>query len=229
MNATDNTPANTSEQLFLAAVSTGQSGQVAEMLVRDTSLANAKDSSGTSALLLSLYHKHSEIAAQIHAAREQISVFEAAALGDVNAIRDHYQAEKSCFENISNDGFTPLHLATFFAKKSAMRYILAHGGNVEAVAKNPSRVLPIHSAAATRDASVVRIILAAGADPDSQQSGGHTALHSAVMHDNLAMTVLLLSNGADIELQNDEGFSALRLAENQRATRCIVALRRLGR
>jgi len=227
INMNDNipSPATDGSQAFLAAVSAGQTEQVANMLATDTALADATDSRGTTALLLALYHKHDAVAAQVRAARKQISVFEAAALGDVPALRDHYRADERCFEEYSADGFTPLHLAAFFGHASAMRFILANGGDVEAVAKNPSKVRPLHSAAATRKANVVRLILAAGADADSQQMGGHTALHSAVMHDHLSMTVVLLSNGADVGVKNEEGQSAIDLAEKHDAKQCLKKLR----
>ena len=229
MNDNDPSAATDGPQAFLAAVSAGQTEHVAELLATDTALADATDNRGTTALLLALYHKHDAVAAQIRAARQHMSVFEAAALGDVPALRDHYRADERCFEEYSTDGFSPLHLASFFGNTSAMRFILANGGDVEAVAKNPSKVRPLHSAAATRKANVVRVILAAGADADSQQMGGHTAMHSAVMHDNLAMTTVLLSNGADVDVKNEEGQSAIDLAEKHDARQCLSMLRAIPR
>ena len=66
-------------------------------------------------------------------------------------------------------------------------------------------VFPIHSAAASQSTEIIKMLLQAGADPNSKQQGGWTALHAAAKHGNTAMTQLLLDNGADLNIQNDDG------------------------
>ena len=51
--------------------------------------------------------------------------------------------------------------------------------NAWADADNVFKVRPIHSAAAVRDRTSVRLLLEAGADPNVRQQGGYTPLHTA--------------------------------------------------
>lgn len=183
-----------------------------DVLLRQTpTLAAVKSEQGVSILLVALYRGHSDVAARIVAVRENLDIFEAAAMGKLARVRSLLDADARTLNTYSADGFTPLHLATFFGRFELVRFILANGGNVEASARNDSKVRPIHSAAATRDVRMVRVILSAGADPDARQTGGHTALHSAALHGNVPMTIALLAAGADPAVQNDESKSAMDL------------------
>ncbi len=195
-------------EAFEAAVVAGERTTVDALLLQSPELAAARNAGGVSFVLLALYHGQGEVAARIAAARDDLDAFEAAALGRLGRLRELASADPEALNAFSADGFTQLHLATFFGQLSAARFLLAQGADVDAVARNPSAVRPLHSAAATRDARIVRTVLAAGADPDAKQAGGHTALHSAVLHGNVPMAVALLSAGADPVARNDEGKSA---------------------
>lgn len=194
---------------FKESVLANDVAKVGELLQGNPDLAAIRDENGVSVLLGALYRGNTEVASRISAERSDLDIFEAAAMGDLTSIRRHMDVDPGALQSYSADGFTPLHLATFFSRMEVMRYVLANGGDVEAIAGNDSRVRPIHSAAATRDVRVVRVILAAGADADAKQAGGHTALHAAVLHGNVAMTVALLGAGADAGIRNDEGKCAL--------------------
>lgn len=196
---------------FREAVVTDDLATVDALLLKTPTLAGAKDENGVAILLLALYLQKTDVAARIAAARDHFDIFEAAAMGRLADVRSRLDTDSDALSTYSADGFTPLHLATFFGRIEVVRFILANGGNVEAIARNDAKVLPIHSAAATRDARMLRVILSAGADPDAMQTGGHTALHSAALHGNVPMTIALLAAGADPAMQNDEGQSAIDL------------------
>lgn len=196
---------------FREAVVAGDLATVDALLQESPDLAAIKDENGVAILLLALYLQKTDVAARIAAARDSFDIFEAAAMGKLANVRSCLDADPDALGAYSADGFTPLHLATFFGKMEVVRFILANGGDVDAIARNDSKVRPIHSAAATRDARMLRVILAAGADPDTKQTGGHTALHSAALHGNVPMTIALLAAGADPAMQNDERKSAIDL------------------
>lgn len=196
---------------FREAVTANDLATVDVLLQQTPALATTKDEHGVSILLVALYRGHTDAVTRIAAVRENLDIFEAVAMGKLARVRILLDADPGTLDAYSADGFTPLHLATFFGRFELVRFILANGGNVEASAHNDSRVRPIHSAAATREVRMVRVILSAGADADARQTGGHTALHSAVLHDNVPMTIALLAAGADPAVQNGEGKSAIDL------------------
>ena len=137
-------------------------------------LAAPRDEHGVSALLLALYHRRPEARDALLAAGAPVGPLEAAALGDVERLRDADLSARG------GDGFTPLHLAAFFGGAAAVRAILARGVEPDADADNPFGVRPIHSAAAVGDIESVRALLEAGADPNVEQQSGHTPLDAAL-------------------------------------------------
>jgi ankyrin repeat protein len=112
----------------------------------------------------------------------------------------------------SADGFTPLHLASFFSQPAAVEELLKNGADPNAVATNGSKLAVINSAAASNNAELVKMLLREGANPDSQQAGGFTALHAAAQHNNAEMVQALLDSGADASLPADDGKIAADMA-----------------
>jgi hypothetical protein len=118
-------------------------------------------------------------------------------------------------DTISGDGFTPLHLAAFFGLSDAVRLLLARGTLVDRNGTGWMTGTALHAGASGGHASVVRLLLGAGADPNNRQQHGYTPLHSAAANGDLESVELLLDAGADPAAANDEGETALILAEKQ--------------
>src|SRR3954453_10884259 len=133
-------------------VSVITSDDLAAPLREAPSLANARDDHGVSALLLSLYHRRPEARDALLAAGAEVGPLEAAALGDVERLRDADLTARGA------DGFTLLHLAAFFGGADAVRALLARGMDPDADAENTFRVRPIHSASAVGDHAAVRAL-----------------------------------------------------------------------
>jgi uncharacterized protein len=152
--------------------------------------ANARDESGVSALLLSLYHRRPKATEALLAAGAEVGVLEAAALGDVEKLRGADLSVRG------GDGFTPLHLAAFFGGAEAVRVILATGFPADADNENTFQVHPIHSASAVGDHASVRALLEAGANPNVEQQGGFTPMDAARHNQDTALEELLLEFGA---------------------------------
>src|SRR6266581_4878623 len=78
-----------------------------------------------------------------------------------------------------------------------MKVLLANGADVNA--KPPSRFqnTAVDSAVSGDHAEVVRILLAAGADPNIRSEANYTTLHKAAAHGNLDIVRMLLDGGAD--------------------------------
>ena len=161
-----------------------------------------------SPLLQALYERRFEDADGLRAASGPLTIFEAAALGDAERVRELLDGDPSLVEAVADDGFTPLHLAAFFGRSALVTDLLGRGAPAGAVARNPTLVQPLHSAAAARDAAAVRALLINGADPDARQQRGITAMHAAAMHGDREIVSLLMASGADVTLADDDGTTA---------------------
>ena len=199
---------------FLAAVKDGNGARVRELLAADPSLADARDESGVSALMLSRYHGAHDATAAIRAARTQLDAFEAATVGDVETLHDLLHADPALLDARSPDDATALHFAAFFAQPETARLLVDHGADLHAVSPTFGGVTPLHSAAAGGSAEIVHMLLAAGADASARQSLGFTALHAAAQNGDAAMARDLLDHGATDE-PTEDGRTALAIAEVQ--------------
>jgi len=197
---------------LLEAVRAGDADAVRALLEADPELAGARDGEGRSAVLLALYHRQAGARDALLAAGPPLDVFEAAALGRLDLLRDHLAADPEAVESRSPEGFAPLHLAAFFGGADAVRLLLAAGADANADGANVLGVHPLHSAAAVCDHGAVAALLDAGAEADCRQRGGFTALHAAAHADDPELARLLLGHGADPALANDEGADAAALA-----------------
>ena len=187
------------------AIKTRDINRLRDLIAAEPELAAARDQHGVSAVLVAQYHRQSIIAELLEKSGIELDVYEAAALGRVGRLESLLVEDAARAFAFASDGFTPLHLAAFFAQPEAVRLLLARGAPVEVVAQNPMKVTPLHSAAAGRSAEIVRLLLEAGADPNAKQQEGFTALHAAAMHDDVEMARALIEHGADPDARTDDG------------------------
>jgi ankyrin repeat protein len=195
-------------QEFFAAIHDNDCARVERLLGADPSLARARSANGVSALMQARYEGRLEIVALLRRKAGGLDIFEAATLGDLPRLRALLEADSSLARAFSSDGFSALHLAAFFSQPQVVEELLRRGADVNAVSSNSMKVAVINSAAASGRADLVKLVLAAGADPNARQQLGWTALHAAVAHDNVEMAQALLEAGADPALRNDDGQTA---------------------
>jgi uncharacterized protein len=161
-----------------------------------------------SPLMQALYEGRTEEAQSLAAARSDLDVFEAAAIGDVDRLRVLLDADPPLSTAWSDDGFTPLHLAAFFGHPEAARLLVERGADLEARSTNEQVALdaaPMHSASAAGQLEVCRVLLDAGADVNAVQHGGYTALLDAAANGNDKLVEFLLERGADRTARLDDG------------------------
>lgn len=194
----------TPEEL-IAAVNADDAGGVAALLAEDPSLVSARDTNGVSALLLSRYRFARDVTDALLAVDPDLDVFEAAALGYIDRLRERLIEDQARATAFSPDGFTALHYPAFFGKAEAARVLLDAGAGVNVYSRNDLNVQPLHSAAAGRHHEVCRILLAAGADVNARQQAGFTPLHEAAQHGDDELVELFLSAGADPTARLDDG------------------------
>jgi ankyrin repeat protein len=218
---------------MLDAVKAGNMAQVKKLLDADASLVNARAESGESVILLSIYYGHQEIRDLLLARGAVLNIFEAAAAGDLARLEALENSVPGTIKTFSHDGFTPLHLAAFFGRKSTADFLLSRGVDVNATSKNASALRPIHSAVAHRGdpevaLAIARALVAAGAEINVAQQGGWTPLHAAAFHGHTPMVEFLLAHGADVRVKADNEQTALAMAVGKKHAAAAALLRKHG-
>jgi ankyrin repeat protein len=153
-------------------------------------------------LLQALYRGEDEQVEKLLAVDPELDVFEAAALGRAERLRDLLDEDPSRANAFGDDGFHPLGLACFFGHPEAARLLLERGADVSALSTNEHvQTAAIHAAAAaagdeTTRYELVKLALEHGADPNLPQGGGFRAIDAARQNGDARVEQLLLEHGA---------------------------------
>jgi ankyrin repeat protein len=193
----------------------GDADGLRRILQQDPAHSEARDSAGVSLLMHSLYRGRRDLAELIASKKEALDIFEAAALGRLDRLKQCLRGARSAINSCSKDGFTALHFACFFGQPDAARLLLEHGAAVDAVAANPTQVMPLHSAASSRNLEAARLLLERGAPVNARQQAGWVPIHAAAQNGDRPMVELLLQHGADRKLVNDQGKTSAMVAREK--------------
>jgi len=191
----------------------GDADGLRRILEEDPGSAETRDANGVSLLMQSLYRGRPDLAEMV-AGKKALDIFEAASLGRLARLKE-LARDRAAVNSRSADGFTALHFAGFFGQPESARVLIEAGAAVDAVAANPMKVMPLHSAASARNLDAVRLLLEHGAPPNARQQGGWAAIHAAAQNGDRPMVELLLQHGADPKLANDEGKTAAMVASEK--------------
>jgi ankyrin repeat protein len=164
-----------------------------------------------SAILTALYHTKRDEAQQL-ADGAVLTIWEAAAMGRDERVRELLDGDPSLAAAWSADGYPPVGLAAFFAGPSTVRLLLDRGADLGAAARNPMKVQAIHAAVGSRNADSVALLLERGADVNARQQVGYTPLMGAAASGREDIADLLLQHGADAALRSDDGKTAADIA-----------------
>jgi len=205
-------------------VKTGDIENLKQRLAADPTQASSRNEQGLSLLMFARYQFKMDAVEAILAASPTLDLFEAAALGKVERLRELLDADSAMVNSFSSDGMTPLGLACFFGQPDAARLLMSHGANVNTASRNTMKVAPIHAAVAGKNAEVIDLILSSGADVNAKQQQGWTAIHSAAMHGDLALLEKLLARGADATVKSDDGKTPLDLARENSQPNVMTVL-----
>jgi ankyrin repeat protein len=189
---------------ILEAVRTGDLDGVRSLVADHPALAAATDEEGISASLLALYFGHAEIVQALLETQPELTVFEAAALGDRTRAEEMLEQDPSLVRAWSPDGFTLLHLAAFFGHEEIVELLLSLAADVSTVARGSIKVQPLQSAVTGRHTAIAARLLAHGADVNAREQSGFTPLHAAAQNGDEASVQLLLRHGANVRALTGE-------------------------
>ena len=156
-----------------------------------------------SEILEALYRGDRDRVDELLACQPDLDVFEAAALGRTDRLRELLDEDPSRANAFGADGFHPLGLACFFGHVDAARLLLERDADVNALSRNDRiQTAAIHAAAASeaKDEAtryeLVKLALDHGADPNLPQGGGFRAVDAARQNGDKRVEQLLLERGA---------------------------------
>jgi|SRR6266536_1143678 len=154
-------------------------------------------------VLQAIYRGDTEEAERLANGRE-LDVFEAAALGRIDRLRELLDEKPARANAFGDDGFHPLGLACFFGHLEEARLLLDRGAEVNALSRNEHiQTAAIHAAAASEGKDeatryeLVKLALEHDADPDLRQGvGDFRAIDAARQNGDSRIEQLLLEHGA---------------------------------
>ena len=121
---------STHAELF-EAIKAGNLERVRVLVTEEPTRANARGANGESAILTAVYHRQKEIASLLVARGAALTIFEACAAGEIDRVERLIESGSSV-NQLSDDGWSPLHLAAFFGHTKVAEILLADHADVRA-------------------------------------------------------------------------------------------------
>jgi ankyrin repeat protein len=228
-------PPEVSNTTLAEAILSGDLPAVKTILAENPELAVRQSKRGYTPITLAIIRKQTDIAVflaktypdalaipgqsgwtPLHFVLNSHKDFELAAPARRNLVQV-MAASGAPLEAQTDDGMTPLLLATYNAMPEAVEILLNAGANPDF--RSPKGGLTPFMVAATTDLRSMDLLLTAGANPRLQDARGRTALHylargSEAMPDGQAASIAqkLIENGAPINVQDNQQETPLMIA-----------------
>lgn len=156
-------------------------------------------------LLEALYRGDADRVSELRAQESELNVFEAAAFGETERLRELLDRDPASANAYGDDGFQPLGLACFFGHVEPTRLLLERGADPNTLARNEHiQTNALHAAAASENKGpevryeLCKLLLDRGADPNLPQGGGEfRAIDAARQNGDEAIERLLLERSAE--------------------------------
>jgi uncharacterized protein len=210
-------PTNETVTEFFGAIRAGELDRVKSLLDSDPALASAKNESGVSAALTSVYSGRKEIRDLLLAYGAKLELQDAAAVGRLDRVKEIVEESPAAQANsFSSDGFPVVALASVFGHLDVARYLTEKGADINAAATNGTGYNALTGAVASGHAEIVKWLLESSANANYKYGPGYTPLLTAAANGNLEIIKLLLTHGADPAAKTNDGKSASDLAEERK-------------
>ncbi len=178
------------------------------ILEKDPSLAISRSNDGLSAVLFSLYIEKPEVTEVLLTCEPELDIFDLSALGYVGQLSALLALEPKSVHEYSGDGFTALHIASYFGQHDVVSLLLNQGADVDKVAMNGSDLTALQSAVSRLHVDVVKTILDYKPDLNVKMLGGFTPLMMAAALGSSEIVGVLIVKGADKSICAADGRDA---------------------
>ena len=200
----------TVEQEFFDNIKKGNAEKVAELLKQQPELIKARSKNGTSPVLFAVFTGQKGMAESLIATGVEPNIFEAAATGRIERLRELIRKDPQSVKAFSSDGWTALHLN--WGNPQIAEVLLDSGSDINAISKNRFIATPLQSAVAAKWTAVARFLIDRGADVNCRGDGGFSPLHEAAGSGQLEIARLLLEHGAKTDAKTEGDKTPLTIA-----------------
>ena len=216
----------TASQEFFDAIRKGESARVGELLKQQPELIKASTKNGSSPVLYAVYAGHQDIAESLLATGIEPNIFEAAATGRIQRVRELLKRDPGLVKAYSPDGWTALHLN--WGHLDIVELLLDNGADINAVSRNRFTATPLQGAAAAERLELARLLIARGANVNCRGEEGVAPLHEVAGNGQMEFAKLLLAHGANVNAKDDKGQTPLSVAIEYKHPEIAQLLREHG-
>ncbi|MFA6186366.1 MAG: ankyrin repeat domain-containing protein [Phycisphaerae bacterium] len=150
-------------------------------------------------------------------------IHRAAFKGDIEKVRKIIEKNPNQVNVQDFSNKTPLYYSSAAGHVEVVKFLLAHGANIELGNDHGER--PLAKAAKFKHYDVAKILLEHGAKVNCKDDSGYTPLHEASLQSGKDMVNLLLEYGADVSARNEYAYTPLHQAatmDNIEAAKALI-------
>ena len=183
------------EDLWLA-ICEGDHAAVESIVEERPDLARGRTDEGLPWTLAAVYRGHPGVADLLLRHGAELDPFTAAALGRTDQLKVMLDRGEAALQDLSPDGWSPLHLAAFFGHRETAAMLLDRGADMAALSRNEIANTPLHAALAGGRGSVAELLVERGADVNAV-ANGMRPLDIAAGREDQEMMAYLIRHGAE--------------------------------